>query len=111
MDSKELELLKAIQLIIDPLKSDMQNMKNDMQDMKNDMQDVKSRLTNVENEVKKTNVIIENEIRRDIRLLVEGHQGLRDRLWHLPQEVEEMKDSIEILKFTQTEMAKVVYKE
>jgi chromosome segregation ATPase len=139
MDSKELELLMAIQSIIDPLKNDvkdikddMQEMKDDMQDMKDDIQDIKDdmqemkddmqemktdilyikgRLTNVENEVQKTNIIIETEIRKNIRLLVEGHQGLKDRLWHLPEVVEELKEEVEIIKFNQREMAKVVYKE
>jgi len=95
MDNKNLELFQAIQSIIDPLKDDMQSMKDDMQDMKNDMQVVKERLTNVENdlsdvkeEVRRTNITIENEIRKNIQILVEGHQGLKDRLWHLPDEVD-----------------------
>ena len=103
MDNRDLELLQAIQLIIDPLK-------NDMQDMKNDMQDVKSRLTNVENEVHNTNITIETEIRKNIQILVEGNQAIRDKLWHLPEKVENIEESVSILKFIQTAMANDVWK-
>ena len=124
MDNRDLELFQAIQGIIDPLREDVQSMKNDMQIMKDDinglkgdvqglksdMKEVKERLTNVENEVHKTNVIIETEIRRDIRLLAEGHKGLVERLGHLPADVEIIKEEVSTLKFIQTDIAKRVYR-
>ena len=96
MDNRDLELLQAIQAMIDPLKDDMQ--------------DVKERLGGVESEVRKTNLIIETEIRKHIQILAEGHQTLKERLWHLPDEVEELKESVSTIKFLQTTMAKDVWK-
>ena len=83
----------------------LESMKNDMNGMKNDMKDVKERLSNVEDKVLRINLAIENEIRPGIRLLAEGHKTLVDRLWHLPDEVEDIKESVSILKFVQEQMA------
>jgi chromosome segregation ATPase len=122
-----LELLKEIKSIIDPLKDDVNTMKDDMNTMKDDVnamkddmntmkddiKDIKNRLDNVEagledvnHDVRRVNMIIENEVNRNIGLLVDGHKGLRTRLWHLPEEVEEIKESVSILKFVQQQMAK-----
>ena len=103
MDNRDLELLQAIQSIIDPLRGDIQGLKGEMQE-------VKERLTNVENEVHKTNIVIETEIRKDIRLLAEGHKGLVERLGHLPYDVEIIKEEVSTIKFIQTDMAKRIYK-
>ena len=88
------------------MKSDMVEMKSDMIEMKSDMKNVKERLINVEDKVVATNLIIENEIEPSIKILAEGHKGLVEKLWHLPEEVEDIKESVSILKFVQIETAK-----
>ena len=95
MDDRNLELLQAIQAMIDPLKIDMQEVKGDIKDLKK--------------EVRKINITIETEIRKNIQILAEGHQTLKERLWHLPDKVDNIEEAVEILKFTQSEMAKDVY--
>jgi len=108
MDNRDLEILQAIQQIIEPLKTDMQEMKTDMQDVKERLGSVENRLENVEHEVHKTNIIIENEIRTNIQKLVDGHIGLKDRLWHLPDEMEDVKDKVDFLEYVQKQMMEKV---
>ena len=67
---------------------------------------VEDRLINVEGDVISIKVKIENEIEKNIRLLAEGHQGLVDRLWHVPDEIEDIKDSVSLLDFLQKQMIK-----
>jgi len=77
-----------------------------LENMQNDIKEVKDRLGNVEEKVVATNIMIENEIEPRLKALADGRKMLVERLWDLPDEVEEIKDSVSILKFIQTEMAK-----
>ena len=67
---------------------------------------IDNRLINVEGDVISIKVKIENEIEKNIRILAEGHQGLVDRLWHVPDEIENIKDSVSLLDFIQKQMIK-----
>ena len=67
---------------------------------------IDNRLINVEGDVISIKVKIENEIEKNIRILAEGHQGLVDRLWHVPDEIEDIKDSVSLLDFIQKQMIK-----
>ena len=105
MDS---ELLQAIQLMIDPLKNDMQDMKSEMQDMKSDIKDIKERLTNVEEETRRTSLIVENKIEPALQALAEGYMPLVDKVRHVPEEIENLKDTVSLLDFVQKQLVKKV---
>ena len=62
----ENEMLQAIYL-------DMQDMKTDIQDMKTDIRDLKSRVSGIE-------MTLENETNRNIRIIAEGHADLCRKL-------------------------------
>lgn len=62
----ENEMLQAIYL-------DMQDMKTDIQDMKTDIRDLKSRVSSIE-------MTLENETNRNIRIIAEGHADLCRKL-------------------------------
>ena len=87
-----LELLSEIKSLLKP--------------MAEDISELKERMTNVEKEIHETNLIIENVVYKRLDALKEGQDIMKDRLWHLPEEVEEIKESVSILKFVQQQMAK-----
>lgn len=62
----ENEMLQAIYL-------DMQDMKTDIQDMKTDIQDLRGRVSGIE-------MTLENETNRNIRIIAEGHADLSRKL-------------------------------
>ena len=104
MDDKELlqaigEIIEAkvppiVEKIVQPIKDGLQGVKDDLQGVKDDLQGVKDDLqgfrqqtdkkmllmmdmiSEVKNEVLKTAIIIETEIRPDIKLLAEAHMEL-----------------------------------
>jgi chromosome segregation ATPase len=92
------------------LKQDVSGLKQDVSELKQDVSELKQDVSGLKQEIAKTNMIIETQIQKDIRILAEGHRGLVDRLWNVPDEIDEIKDSVSILKFVQTEMAKKVNK-
>jgi len=86
------ELLQAIAQIV----------KTEVQPIKDDLGTVKTDLETVKTEVLKTSLTIENEIRTNIKLLAEGHMGLVERLDRLESkvnEIDDIKDSVSVLKF------------
>ena len=104
------ELLQGISLLLDTklgdIRNDIKDLKDDVKSLKSEMTDVKDRLADVERETRKANMIIENEIRRDIGLLKEAQSEIFNKVKYLPEEVEDVKESVSILKFVQAEMAK-----
>ena len=113
MDNRDLELLQAIQLMIDPLKDDMQGMKGEIQGMKGEMQgmkgemqgvkgeikDIKERLTNVEEETRRTSLILENRIAPALQALAEGYMPLVDKIRHVPEDIEDLENRVSLLEF------------
>lgn len=67
------DLLKSILNEIKDMKSDMQSMQSDIIGMKSDISEIKNRTVKIE-------VTLENEIRPNIQLLMEGHKGLVDTM-------------------------------
>ena len=60
---------------INTMKTDIKNIKTDIKNMKTDIKNIDKRLKNVEVEVRKTNLVIENEIRPNIQALRDAHMG------------------------------------
>jgi archaellum component FlaC len=75
------------------------DMKADMNEMKAEIKDMNSRLANVEEKVTGIELTLENKTNKNIQILVEGHQGLVGRVWGLPDELEEVKETVSVLKF------------
>ena len=69
----ENEMLQAIYLDMQDMKTDIQDMKTDMQDIKTDIRDLKSRVSSIE-------MTLENETNRNIRIIAEGHANLSRKL-------------------------------
>lgn len=69
----ENEMLQAIYLDMQDMKTDIQDMKTDMQDIKTDIRDLKSRVSSIE-------MTLENETNRNIRIIAEGHVDLCRKL-------------------------------
>ena len=69
----ENEMLQAIYLDMQDMKTDIQDMKTDMQDIKTDIRDLKSRVSSIE-------MTLENETNRNIRIIAEGHSDLCRKL-------------------------------
>ena len=112
-DEKILSMLEALTGKVDNIENDMKDVKSRLTNVEADIKDVKGRLTNVENKIVNieekvlmTNLNIENKIIPSIGFLTDGHKTLADRLWHLPEEFEDMKESVSILKFVQEQTAK-----
>ena len=97
------------------MKADLQGMKAEQQEMKADLQSVKAeqqgmkaeqlstnqRLDRIEQEVRKTSIIIENEIQPNIKLLAEGHGGIIQRLDKIEDkvsEIDDIKSTVAVLK-------------
>ena len=91
-EEKILLMLEALTGKVDNIESEMTDIKGDITTMKSDMNEVKERLTNVEDKVVMTNVRIENGVIPGIQILIEGHQGIVEKLWHVPEEIEDIKE-------------------
>ena len=84
----------------------LESMSNEIGNIKGDINDMRGRLITVEKTVAKTNLTIENEIVTRLNALADGRKLLVERLWDLPDEVEKIKESVEILDFIQKTMVK-----
>ena len=76
------------------IQTDMANIQTDMANIQTDMADIKKRVTKIE-------VTQEHEVLRNIRLLAEGHSGVIDRLnrlEELPEQVEDIQNTVSVLK-------------
>ena len=99
------ELLQAMKDIIAPLESKIDNMRKDITGIKGeitgikgDIADIKNRLGNVETEVVKTNLNIENRIIPYMQLLKEGYDGVRDTVNGLKKRTDNNEEDIIVLK-------------
>lgn len=72
--------LQAIEVLLQPLVSDVQSMKSDMQTMKSDMQSMDKRLERVENKLTETRLHLENNTDKNIKLLAENFIELTNKL-------------------------------
>ena len=112
MDNRDLELLQAIQLIIDPLKDDMKDVKerlihveNDLASVKEDISGVKEDISGVKEEVKRTSLIIENTIEPKLQALHDGYMPLAKKVRYVPEDIEDLKDRVSVLEFSHKIMA------
>ena len=88
---------------IQPIKDDIQEMKTDIQDLKADMEglkadvnDMRLELGDVKFRVMKLEVLVENEIRTNIKRVAEGHLDLSRKLNECIKLSNDVKDKQEI---------------
>ncbi len=62
------------------LKSDVAELKTDVAQLKTDVKKLDGRVSNLESNVESMKLIIENDIRREIRIVAEGHLDLSRQL-------------------------------
>ena len=105
------ELLLAIADMLDKkLSAQLEPMKIDIADVKNDINSMKNDITDLKNEVNKINVILENEIRPDIKLLAENYLPAALRYEKSNKEHDAMKSDVELLKKVVTEHSEKLQK-
>ena len=83
---------EKILTLLEGLTSEVKDMNNRLTNVENDLKSVKDEVMEVKDDVKGVKLTLENKTNKNIQLLAEGHQGLVGRLWHLPEEVEEIKE-------------------
>lgn len=87
--------VKSIKGEIQFLKDEVQALKDDVQTLKTEMHDVKERLSVLETKVMGLNLLLENEIRTNIRRVAEGHLDLSRNL-HEAMKIDNEKEMIAI---------------
>ena len=98
---------------VSTLKSDVSELKSDVSTLKSDVSELKSAVSELQSDVRsidrrltRVELKVENEIEQSIRFLAEGHTGLVEKFGNVPGDIEEIKESVSILKFVQHAMAK-----
>ena len=90
------ELLLAISDLMDKkLKSELQA---ELQPIKDDIAFLKNEIATLKNGQTKTNLTIENEIRSDIKLLVENYLPAAQRYEKSTAQIEAMQADIDVMK-------------
>lgn len=105
MDTKIGTLDKKIDDVKNELKSDItsikdnvQDLKTDVQNLKTDVQDLKGDVQNLKGEQSRINLIIENEIRNDIKILAENYVPAAKRYEKDSAKIEKMQSDVDMLK-------------
>ena len=93
--------VKNIDKRLTNVESDMTSMKSDMTSMKSDMNGMKSDISDLKREVQKTNLTIENHILPAVQALREGHMGVVDKLDVMNEKIEDIEESVIVLKVLQ----------
>jgi tetrahydromethanopterin S-methyltransferase subunit G len=81
------ELLQAIKELFVPIHERLDKMDGRLDKMDGRLDKMDGRLDRLEAEIRKTNIIIENEIRHNIQLIAEGHIALTQRLDRIEKKV------------------------
>lgn len=83
---------------VSSLKEDVSSLKNDVELLKEDMCLVKKDILILKEEQHRTNLIIENELRPQIRLLAENYLPAAKRYLEEAEQIKEMRSDIDMLK-------------
>lgn len=86
------QILEAILHEIKDMKADMNDIKADMNDMKADMNDMKADMHELKERTTKIEVTLENDVNRNIQLLMEGHIGLVQNIKEIKQDTSQIED-------------------
>lgn len=96
-DSQKLDLILSKVNKIDEIKNEMEEVKTTLRSEIGEVKtNLESEIKGLKEDVKKINVILENEIRPNIQRIAEGHLDLSRNL----HEVMKYKDEIEILSIS-----------
>ena len=88
----------------------LQAIYNDTQELKQDVQELKQKTSNIENDVTKINLILENEIRVNIQRVAEGHLDLSRNLHDAMRPSNEVEMLAIKVRMLETEVRDLKYK-
>ena len=115
-ENEKKELLQLIiagfKEVIGPLETDIKDMKDDIDDMKTridhmetdikdtkyDVKNMQIQLSSISYDVRKIKLIVENELRPDIQILVDGHKGRVEKDYELERRINGIEEDVIILK-------------
>lgn len=87
--------IRDVKTEVKGIKEDVSTLKEDVSILKQDVKVLKQRVTNIE-------VIMENELKRDIKIVAENHLNLNEKLDTLKgidKKVTQLKEDVDILKY------------
>lgn len=90
--------IASLQEDVASLKEEVSSLKNDVELLKEDMCLVKKDILILKEEQHRTNLIIENELRPQIRLLAENYLPAAERYLEEAEHIKEMRSDIDMLK-------------
>ncbi|MCX4316683.1 MAG: hypothetical protein OSJ52_08610 [Lachnospiraceae bacterium] len=90
--------IASLQEDVASLKEEVSSLKNDVELLKEDMCLVKKDILILKEEQHRTNLIIENELRPQIRLLAENYLPAAKRYLEEAEQIKEMRSDIDMLK-------------
>ena len=109
--------MKDVKNRLDSVETNIDDMRNRIDYMETDVKDTKSNVLNMDgklfiigNDTRKTKLIIENEVRPQIRFLYEAQQETHANTRDIPKKVEKIEEDIDILSFVHGDVLKVVNK-
>ena len=73
---------------------EMQEMRGEIKDIKGEIKDINKRLDNVENEVTKTNLTIEQDIKPSISALLDGYKQNSEQITRIENKLDEHDEII-----------------
>lgn len=88
----------------------LQAIYNDVQELKHDVQELKQKTSNIENDVTKMNLTLENEIRVNIQRVAEGHMDLSRNLHEAMRSSNEVEMLAIKVRMLETEVRDLKYK-
>ena len=94
MDKNNNDLFELMTKMYSDLTGKMTQMYGEMQGMRGDIKNIDKRLTTVENEVTKTNLTIEQDIKPSISALLDGYKQNSEQITRIENKLEEHDEII-----------------
>ena len=111
VEEKILSMLDGLITIVDQMQKGQTRMESDISVLMQGQAELKSDVGNLKQEQTRINIIIENEMLRDIRILAEGHMYIiskHDKIDELDERVTKIETDTRALKFASREALRVV---
>ncbi len=99
MDNQE--LLQAMKAMIEPIQKNIADIKERTSRIEEHTNQIEERTSRIEERTIRTEMILENDIRRELNLLGEGQQVVIEKfrqLDKLTEKVEDIQNTVEVLK-------------
>lgn len=93
---------------LEPIKVDIRTLKDDVSDLKDRVSNLETDMKEVKNEQVRMNLVIKNEIRPDIKLLVENYVPAARKYERSVSKIEDMQMDIRVMKGVITEHSELL---